>query len=185
MLTPINAADLDARLRAGTISLIDIREPDERARERIAGTISLPLSRLETGHIDVIPRGAVAFHCRSGMRTASQCGRLATHVQGEGFVLEGGLESWKAAGLAVEATAGAPMELQRQVHLTIGTLVVVFSLLAAFVDLRFLVVPAIMGLGLMNAGLTGWCGLAKLMALAPWNRAGQTTVPVAKATAAP
>jgi hypothetical protein len=33
----------------------------------------------------------------------------------------------------------------------------------------WILVPAIIGLGLVNAGLTGWCGMAKLVALFPWN----------------
>jgi hypothetical protein len=27
-----------------------------------------------------------------------------------------------------------------------------------------------MGLGLINAGATGWCGMAMLLAKMPWNR---------------
>ena len=38
------------------------------------------------------------------------------------------------------------------------------------------VAPAVLGLsafvgaGLMFAGISGWCGMAKLLALMPWNR---------------
>ncbi len=35
---------------------------------------------------------------------------------------------------------------------------------------RFYAVPAFVGAGLTFAGITGWCGMAKLLALMPWNR---------------
>ena len=37
VLTPIDAQSLSRRLKAGEITLIDIREPDEFAREHIDG----------------------------------------------------------------------------------------------------------------------------------------------------
>ena len=62
----------------------------------------MPLSSLETGRLNVDPQGQVVFHCKSGMRTNANCARLAAHVDGEAFVLDGGIEAWKQAGLAVE-----------------------------------------------------------------------------------
>ncbi|MDR8242161.1 DUF2892 domain-containing protein, partial [Acinetobacter baumannii] len=32
------------------------------------------------------------------------------------------------------------------------------------------VIPGFVGAGLMLAGMTGWCGMAKLLAVMPWNR---------------
>jgi rhodanese-related sulfurtransferase len=179
MLTDISPRTLAARLKAGDISLIDVREADERAREHIAGTISLPLSDLERGHVDVVPRGAVAFHCKSGMRTGANCGRLAAHVEGEAFMLTGGLDAWKKDGLPVVADISAPLELQRQVQIAIGALLVLGATLATLVHPGFVALSAIMGLGLLNAGITGWCGLAKLIALAPWNRPQTVLQPAA------
>lgn len=101
-LTPIDAQTLAARLKAGQTTLIDIREPDEFALEHIVGAVSVPLSSLERGRLNVEPQGEVVFHCKSGMRTNANCARLASHVDGEAFVLDGGIEAWKKAGLGVE-----------------------------------------------------------------------------------
>jgi rhodanese-related sulfurtransferase len=102
MLTPIDPKTLAARLKAGQATLIDIREPDEYAREHIVGAVSVPLSSLERGRLNVEPQGDVVFHCKSGMRTNANCARLAAHVDGTAFVLDGGIEAWKQAGLGVE-----------------------------------------------------------------------------------
>ena len=101
-LTPIDAKTLAARLKAGQATLIDIREPDEFALEHIVGAVSVPLSSLERGRLNVEPQGDVVFHCKSGMRTNANCARLASHVDGAAFVLDGGIEAWKKAGLSVE-----------------------------------------------------------------------------------
>ena len=79
-LTPIDAQALARRLKAGELTLIDIREPDEFAREHINGAVSLPLSRLEAGHVALRGATPVAFTCRTGMSTNSNCDRLAAHV---------------------------------------------------------------------------------------------------------
>ena len=169
-LKPIDATTLAARLKAREVTLVDIREPDEYAREHIKGAISMPLSRLEVGRLNLEPAGAIVFHCKSGMRTNSNCDRLAAHFDGAAFMLDGGLDAWKRAGLGVQSDASAPLELNRQVQIAVGALVLVGAVLAAFVDRAFIAVPAFFGVGLLFAGVSGWCGMAHLLALAPWNR---------------
>jgi rhodanese-related sulfurtransferase len=169
-LAPITPADAANRLKAGGVTLVDIREADEHAREHIPGAISMPLSALERGHLNLSAHGDVVFHCKSGMRTSANCTRLAGHVEGPAFMLEGGLDAWKRAGLAVKQKAGAPIELMRQVQIVIGLIVLTGVALTLTVHPAFVVIPAFMGAGLTFAGISGWCGMAKLMALAPWNR---------------
>jgi rhodanese-related sulfurtransferase len=169
-LTAINPETLAARIKARAATLIDIREPDEYAREHINGAVSLPLSRLEEGKLTLETHGDVVFHCKSGMRTNSNCARLAGHVDGEAFMLEGGLEAWKRAGLPVRTNERAPLELNRQVQIAAGGLALIGTLAGVFVHPAYLIVPAAIGAGLTFAGVTGWCGLAHLLALAPWNK---------------
>ena len=44
-------------------------------------------------------------------------------------------------------------------------------LLGVFVAPAFLGLSAFVGAGLLVAGATGWCGMAKLLQRMPWNRA--------------
>jgi rhodanese-related sulfurtransferase len=169
-LTPIDAATLRNRLKSGDVTLIDIREPDEFASEHIAAAQSVPLSAMEKGRFAVAPQATVVFHCKSGMRTNSNCARLAEHLEGEAFMLSGGLDAWKAAGLPVTTDAKAPVELNRQVQIAIGVLMLTGVALTLTVNPAFIAVPAFLGAGLLFAGASGWCGMAHLIALAPWNR---------------
>ena len=62
--------------------LVDIREADEHAREKIPGARHLPLSKLDETDL-ALPQGKpVLFHCRSGARTLANAGRLAAKAGG-------------------------------------------------------------------------------------------------------
>jgi rhodanese-related sulfurtransferase len=159
--------------------LIDIREADEHARERIPGAHHLPLSRLDEADLAVHPGKPMIFHCRSGARTLSNAGRLADRFGGdcEAYAVEGGLDAWRKAGLPVVADRRAPLELQRQVQIGAGSLAFLGTLLGLTVSPWFFAIPLFVGGGLTVAGVTGFCGMAVLLMRAPWNRAvyGATT----------
>lgn len=169
-LATIDAKTLSERLARREVTLVDIREPDEFAREHIAGAVSLPLSKLDEAHVTLETHGDVVFHCRSGMRTDSNCARLAAHVDGPAFTLTGGLEAWKRAGLPVRSDANAPLEIMRQVQITAGSLVLLGVVLGVLANPLFYALSGFIGAGLLFAGTTGWCGMAMLLARAPWNR---------------
>lgn len=169
-LTPLSAHQVAARLRAGRTRLVDVREGDEFARRHAAGAVSRPLSTLEAAPLAIEPGEDIVFTCRSGMRTLANGERLAAAVDGEAFVLEGGLDAWSAAGLPVQENRKAPLEIMRQVQIVAGLLVVTGVLLGFAVHPAFFGLSAFVGAGLMFAGATGFCGMARLLLFAPWNR---------------
>lgn len=57
-----------------------------------------------------------------------------------------------------------------QVQMAAGLLVLLGVGLGLTVSPLFLGIAAFVGLGLTFAGATGFCGMARLLALAPWNR---------------
>jgi hypothetical protein len=63
----------------------------------------------------------------------------------------------------------------RQVQIAVGLVSAVGAALALGVDPRFAIVPLVTGGGLLFAGVTGFCGLALLLAKMPWNRTGKST----------
>ena len=81
--------------------LIDVREPDEFAREHIEGARLTPLSQL-THQPPAIDRERTAiFYCRSGGRTRMNASILENQGFAASYYIEGGLMSWKNAGLPV------------------------------------------------------------------------------------
>lgn len=163
-ISPIEAR----RLTDAGASLIDIRSPDEHGRERIAGALNVPLDKLPTGST---PGDVLIFHCRSGMRTAQAARKLAEVAGGRDcYILEGGITAWGNAGLPVERVAGAPIEMQRQVMIAAGALVLIGTILSILVAPFWIGLAMFVGAGLTFAGITGFCGMARLLALMPWNR---------------
>ena len=170
VLIPLSPREAAARIEAGRAVLVDIREPDEFAREHLPGAVSAPLSAFEQGHLGIEPGRDVVFMCRSGARTGAHCERLAARIDGSAYVLEGGLNGWKAAQLPAAVDRKAPLELMRQVQIVAGGLVLLGALLAWLVHPGFVVLSGFVGAGLLFAGVSGFCGMARLLAVAPWNR---------------
>ncbi len=169
-LIPLNPKDVAERLAAGRAVLIDIREPDEFARRPIEGALSQPLSQTSRAGLQRAAGQDVVFACRSGLRTDANCERLAAQVDGPAYMLAGGLDAWAAAGLPIEEDRRAPLELMRQVQIAAGSLVLTGVVLGFLVHPAFFGLAAFVGAGLTVAGVTGFCGMARLLALAPWNR---------------
>ena len=63
-----------------------------------------------------------------------------------------------------------PIELQRQVQIAAGSLALLGVILGATVSPLFYALAGLVGAGLTFAGLTGTCGMARLLQLMPWNR---------------
>ncbi len=164
-LPSISSADARTLIAKGA-TLIDIRDADEHRRMRIPGAQNIPLAQLS--HVEATP--AVIYHCRSGMRTKANAAALAGAAQCPAYLLEGGIEAWNAAGLPVERDAHAPIEIMRQVQIAAGLLILAGVLLSLAVAPAFIALTAFVGAGLMLAGITGWCGMARLLGLMPWNR---------------
>jgi rhodanese-related sulfurtransferase len=167
-LTPIAPQEAQALVAAGRAVLVDVRERMEQARERIAGAHTRPLSAFDAAP-KAATTGAVIYLCASGARTAANAGRLAG-AAAECYALTGGLAGWKAAGLPTVVDRRAPIELMRQVQIAAGSLVVAGAALAALVSPWFLLLAGFVGAGLVFAGATGFCGMARILARMPWNR---------------
>ena len=166
-IEPQRAAEL---MRQGAV-LIDIREADEHARERIPGARHHALSRIDADNLARPGDEVLVFHCRSGARTKANAPRLAaTAASCETYVLDGGLDAWKKAGLPTVVDRKQPIEINRQVQITAGSLVLAGVLLGAFVSPGFYALSGFVGAGLTLAGITGFCGMARLLALMPWNQ---------------
>lgn len=171
MLKTISPEDAARLIEEGDAMLVDVREPQEHARARIPGALSLPLSRLDRDDIPTRPGRPVLFHCRSGARTDAHARRLAAKVGTvEAYAVAGGIEAWKRAGLPIAEDRGQPIEMMRQVQITAGAMILAGLMLGAFVHPWFIGLSAFVGAGLVFSGVTGTCGMAHLLGLMPWNR---------------
>ncbi|HEV7271001.1 rhodanese family protein [Pseudoxanthomonas sp.] len=164
----ISPEQAQALLADGAL-LVDIRNHDEHAREHIPGAMLWPVSQ-PTASLSTGSAKTVIFHCRSGVRTQANAATLAAAAGCEAFLMSGGLDAWKRAGLPVRQDRRQPIELMRQVQIAAGSLVLAGVLVAATLSPYGLLLSGFVGAGLVFAGVSGFCGMARLLAAMPWNR---------------
>jgi rhodanese-related sulfurtransferase len=149
--------------------LIDVRTRAEFEQVHAQPAQHIPMDELNPDLLKDCD-GPVLLICKSGARASNCAERLCGQLSAEICVVDGGTEAWTAAGLPVVRTNRRTISLERQVRITVGSLVLLFSILALTVDTRFAALPAFLGAGLLFAGITDWCGLGLLLARMPWNR---------------
>lgn len=168
----IDAKTLKKWLNNNEAVIVDVREPAEHVANKIEGSNLVPLATICKKSLPQYKNKKLVFHCQKGGRSQSACQRLLAEDESlEIYNLEGGLSAWIAEGNQAQASGKFFLPLDRQVQLTIGLGVLTGSLLGYFVNPAFCFLAAFFGSGLIFAGLSGYCGLAILMAKMPWNRA--------------
>jgi rhodanese-related sulfurtransferase len=95
----IDPAAANQLLSSRQAILIDVREADEHARERISGGTLVPLSRFDPA---AVPQGKVILYCRAGIRSMDAAQRLAAAGRTDLYNLSGGIIAWQRAGLPIE-----------------------------------------------------------------------------------
>ena len=151
--------------------LIDVRTPGEHAGVHAEGALTLPLDQITA---DAVRRAAGDRHqilvlCQSGNRARKACEQLGALEGCELLVVEGGTGAWQEAGLPVVRGRGV-IPIERQVRIVAGFLVALGVALGYWVHPGFLGLSAFVGVGLMVAGITDFCGMGLLLARMPWNR---------------
>jgi rhodanese-related sulfurtransferase len=165
-LTPQSAAAQQGAL------LLDVRTALEHREVHIAGARHISLDELKPEALAAeLGAQQVVLVCKSGRRAEQAAAKLAAAGCTSLSVMDGGMEAWQAAGLPVNR-GKAGMSLERQVRIAIGLLVLLGFVLGRWVHPGWYGLCAFMGAGLIFSGLADFCGLALILARAPWNKRG-------------
>jgi rhodanese-related sulfurtransferase/DNA-binding transcriptional ArsR family regulator len=98
----VSREELLARLRAGDVTVLDVRPADEFELGHLPGAVSVPLPDLERWLADVDPRREVVAYCRGAYCVLSYEAVALLRARGfSAWRLEDGLPEWRAAGLPV------------------------------------------------------------------------------------
>ncbi|HXU76994.1 MAG TPA: rhodanese-like domain-containing protein, partial [Methylomirabilota bacterium] len=154
--------------------VLDVRTPGEFASGHVPGARLAPVDELNAGAFLAGHDRSKPLYvlCQTGGR-ARKAIELFRRAGFEGCVLvEGGTQAWIDCGLPVNRLPGGTLPLMRQVQVVAGTISATGAALALAVHPGFALIPMLVGCGLLFAGLTGFCGMALLLAKMPWNRRG-------------
>lgn len=102
MISSLDREEVKAGLVAGTVLVVDVREPHEYAMGRIPGAISRPLSRLDLSDIPEADGKRIVLSCVAGVRSM----QAAMIARSQGVAVDahyvGGFRDWIMAGEAIE-----------------------------------------------------------------------------------
>ncbi|WP_369142181.1 rhodanese-like domain-containing protein [Streptomyces sp. R44] len=150
--------------------LLDVRTPGEFRTAHIPGSYNVPLDTLREHRAELLSHldEDVVLVCRSGQRATQAEKALAEAGLPNLRVLEGGIVAWETAGAPVER-GPERWDMERQVRLVAGSIVLTTGLLGVFVPGAHLIGTAV-GAGLTYAALSNSCAMGVLLSKLPYNR---------------
>ena len=150
--------------------LIDVREYPEFAAGAISKSRLVPLSTLKRAAENWDRDARYIFVCKVGQRSMT----AAQQMSAAGFTnvahLAGGIDAWRASGLALDRLETNVWSLERQVRAIAGSLVVITAVLGLTVSRWFFAGTIFVGAGLTFAGISNICLMATLLGKMPWNK---------------
>lgn len=171
-VTTMSPKQLHDLVQSGSsVELIDVRTPVEYREVHVGFARNVPLDQLDVTQLAAGRDGSEPLYviCRSGSRGRQACEKLLAAGCTNVVNVEGGTQAWDQAGLPVVRGQKA-ISLERQVRIAAGLLVLVGSVLGAFVSPYWIGLSAFVGAGLTFAGITDTCGMGMILARMPWNQ---------------
>jgi rhodanese-related sulfurtransferase len=172
----ISAKELQLLCNEDKAVVIDIREQDEYNREHIVYAKCVPLSELSKSKdwLNSLSKNkTIVFHCQSGNRTRQAQGKFSELGIENSCILEHGINGWKKNGGKTVLNQQEPLPIMRQVQIIVGFMIVLGVVLSYVVSPYFNLVSAFFGAGLLFAGISGSCALAKVLMFLPFNKPKQ------------
>jgi rhodanese-related sulfurtransferase len=152
--------------------VIDVRSAAEFESMHIRGSYNVPL-RLLSEHTDELAArlgSRVVLVCQSGVRAEQARQRLAKAGTDTAYVLTGGAPGFAAADGDV-VKGKDRWDLERQVRLVAGSLVVLGLAGGKFISPKIRTLAGVIGAGLTFSAATNTCAMGRAISAMPWNRA--------------
>ena len=155
---------------------IDVRTPQEFESMHIANARNMPLPDLPK-YLEELRKlsqeHSLVFVCRTQNRSKMACDYLGANGFTNCHALEGGINGWMALGKPV-IKGQHRLSLEGQVRAITGGMILIGVALGFTIHSGFFLLPAIVGAGLLHAGLTDSCLMGLLLSKLPMNRIGNS-----------
>ena len=155
---------------------IDVRTPQEFEGVHISGARNIPLPDLHT-YVDELKtlsqERPIMLVCRTQNRVKIAYEYLTNNGLTNCEILDGGITAWVDQGKPV-IKGQQRISLEGQVRAIAGGLILIGVALGFTIHSGFFFLPAIVGAGLLHAGLTDSCLMGMLLSKLPMNRIGNS-----------
>jgi len=173
-MNKISVNDLQQKImRNEIVHLIDVRTSGEFSAEHAVSALNFPLDIVSKKTLEQTGLAStdepLYIICQGGGRSSKAIEKLEAEGIQNLFNVEGGTNAWIAAKLATEKGSGV-ISLERQVRIAAGALIFFGVVMGHFIHPGFYLIPGFVGVGLIFAGISDWCGMGLLMARMPWNQ---------------
>ncbi|GAC1604438.1 MAG: rhodanese-like domain-containing protein [Pseudarthrobacter sp.] len=154
--------------------VIDVRSAAEFESMHIRGSDNVPRPRLSAHPADLAARRGrrVVLVCQSGVRAEQARQRMATVGLDTAYVLTGGVPGFAAAGGDV-VKGKDRWDLERQVRLAAGSLVMLGLAGGKFVSPKVRMLAGAIGTGLTFSAATNTCAMGNALSAMPWNKSAK------------
>lgn len=156
-----------------SLLMIDVRSPAEFRTRHIQGAHSLPLVSVSARCVRKLQSRSqqpVYLLCQSGGRAVQAASKLLSQdAELVTFVVEGGTEACEV-DLPINTHGSGVIAMERQVRIAAGSLVLIGAILGALVHPNFHWLSGVIGASLVFSGISNSCGMARVLAVMPWNK---------------
>ena len=152
--------------------LVDVRSPAEFKASHVPGAHNIPLDELEDEITnEVSDKDTTLFlMCSCGNRSGKACEEMESMGYHNVISIEGGIIELKRLGMKIVEEQHHVISIERQVRIVAGSLVLLGLILGFWLHPGYFAIAAVMGYGLVFAGITDSCGLGLFIVKLPWNR---------------
>ena len=151
---------------------VDVRTPQEFENVHISGARNIPLPDLHT-YIEELKtlsqQRPIMLVCRTQNRVKIAYDYLMNNGVTQCEILEGGITAWVEQGKPV-INGQQGISLEGQVRAIAGGLILIGVAMGFLVHGGFFLLPALVGAGLLHAGLTDSCLMGMVLSKLPMNR---------------
>lgn len=156
------------------LMVIDVRSAAEFEAMHIRGSYNVPLPLLSEHTDELATRlgSRVVLVCQSGARAEQARQRLGKAGLEGAYVLTGGAPGFAAVGGDVVRGKNR-WDLERQVRLTAGSLVVLGLAGGKLISPKVRLLAGAIGAGLTFSAATNTCAMGKALSAMPWNKAAK------------
>jgi rhodanese-related sulfurtransferase len=155
--------------------LIDVRSRSDYAVGHPGGAVSIPSEELDATVIRSTlgplagMQETLFLLCDTGTHAEHAARRLENLGMRKLALVEGGMQTWRAAGLPIVHGLRKP-SFEGQAQILVGLLLLVILAKAMLLHPVFYLMVGILGIGLIAVGLSPHASVGAVLARMPWNR---------------